>query len=152
MNRTASSDEPSRRIWSHGPIRCEEIAAVLAQNGYDVTTVSERLLRVVEPESGVVVLAALEDNVLFFTISCISLPRERLTADLLARMISIGNGIATSSFRLVERADGTFAVTLNNFCKLQDMGPEDRDDMLSCVEFLLVDVMFARALLNGERA
>ncbi|GAB4385000.1 MAG: hypothetical protein Kow0022_09310 [Phycisphaerales bacterium] len=152
MSEITSSGESARRIWSHGPIRCEEIAAVLAESGYDVTTVSERLLRVIEPESGVVVLAALEDNVLFFTISCVSLPREQLTAELLARMIAIGNGIATSSFRLVERADGTFAVTLNNFCKLQDMGPEDRDDMLSCVEFLLVDVMFARSLLKGERA
>lgn len=124
---------------------------MLAESGYDVSTVSERLLRVVEPESGVVVLAALEDNVLFFTISCISLPREQLSGDVLSRMIETGNGIATSSFRLMERGDGSTAVTLNNFCKLQDMGPEDRDDLLSCVEFLLVDVMFARALLDGGK-
>jgi hypothetical protein len=39
-------------------------------------------------------------------------------------------------------------VTLNNFCKLQDMGPEDADDILSCAHFLLVDVMSARRLLG----
>lgn len=136
--------------WPRSVIRCEEVAAILAESGYQVASAGERLLRIVEPESGVVVLAALEDNVLFFTISCVSMKRERLSGELLSRMIATGNGIATSSFRLVERGDGRVAVTLNNFCKLQDLGPEDRDDLLSCVEFLLVDVMFARTLLDGS--
>jgi hypothetical protein len=43
-------------------------------------------------------------------------------------------------------------VTLNNFCKLQDMGTDDQDDILSCVHFLLVDVMSARRLLSGLAA
>ena len=43
-------------------------------------------------------------------------------------------------------------ITLNNFCKLQDMGPEDEDDVLSCAHFLLVDVMTARRLLSGLSA
>ncbi|MCL4220192.1 MAG: hypothetical protein KJZ65_02360 [Phycisphaerales bacterium] len=145
MNTTSPAD---RAGWSRGPIRCEEIAAVLADDGYHVSAVADNLLRVVEPESGVVVLAALEGSVLFFTISCLSVPPHQLTGDLLGRMITSGNGISTSSFRLVERSDGTVAVTLNNFCKLQDMGPEDRDDLLSCIEFLLVDVLFARALIE----
>lgn len=149
MNTTSSVE---RAGWSRGPIRCEEVAAVLADDGYHVSTLSENLMRVVEPESGVVVLAALEGNVLFFTISCFSVPPQRLTGDVLGRMIASGNGIATSSFRLIHRADGTVAVTLNNFCKLQDMGPEDRDDLLSCIEFLLVDVLFARALIEGAKS
>ncbi len=37
-------------------------------------------------------------------------------------------------------------MTLNNFCKLQDMGPEDEDDILSCVHFLLVDVIAGAAV------
>ena len=40
-------------------------------------------------------------------------------------------------------------MTLNNFCKLEDMGPDDADEILSCVHFLLVDVMPARRLLGG---
>ena len=37
----------------------------------------------------------------------------------------------------------------NNFCKLQEMGPDDQDDILSCVHFLLVDVLEARQLIGG---
>ena len=44
--------------------------------------------------------------------------------------------------------DGMEAVTLNNFCKLQDMGADDEDDILSCVHFLMVDVMSARRLVR----
>lgn len=139
----------SAGVKASGGIRLEEVAAVLAENGYDVSNAGENLLRVVEPESGVVVLAALENNVLFFTISCLSIKRDQLSGETLSRMLETGNGIATSSFRLMPRKDGSVAVTLNNFCKLQDMGAEDRDDLLSCVEFLLVDVMFARSLLEG---
>jgi len=35
---------------------------------------------------------------------------------------------------------------------LLDMGPEDEDDILSCVHFLLVDVMTARNVLKGMEA
>ena len=37
---------------------------------------------------------------------------------------------------------------LNNFCKIQSMGPDDEDDILSCVHFLMVDVMSARRLIG----
>ena len=63
--------------------------------------------------------------------------------------LAAGNGISTSYFQLYDTGGGKVAVTLNNFCKLQDMGPEDEDDILSCVHFLLVDVMEARRLLTG---
>ena len=53
---------------------------------------------------------------------------------------SSDNGVSTSSFQLYDAADGKVTITLNNFCKLQDMGPEDEDDILSCEHFLLVDV------------
>jgi hypothetical protein len=47
------------------------------------------------------------------------------------------NGISTSYFQLSTTGDGNVTVTLNNFCKLQEMGPDDEDDILSCVTFLL---------------
>ena len=63
-------------------------------------------------------------------------------------MLSGTNGISTSSFRLFETDDGKTSITLNNFCKLQDMGSEDRDDILSLVGYLLVDIIAARDLLQ----
>jgi hypothetical protein len=65
-------------------------------------------------------------------------------------MLSGDSGISTSHFQLVKTGDGNVSVTLNNFCKLQDMGPEDEDDILSCVSFLLADVMHAKDLLGAD--
>ena len=39
------------------------------------------------------------------------------------------NGISTSHFSLSKSADNKVAITLNNFCKLQDLGADDRDDI-----------------------
>ena len=77
-----------------------------------------------------------------------TVPRAAVTADRMSRMLAADNGISTSHFQLYDAGAGKVAVTLNNFCKLQDMGPEDEDDILSCVHFLLVDVMSARRLLG----
>jgi hypothetical protein len=64
-------------------------------------------------------------------------------------MLDAANGISTSAFQIYDNGGGKVTVTLNNFCKLQEMGPEDEDDILSCVHFLLVDVMTARRLVGG---
>ena len=63
---------------------------------------------------------------------------------MMRKMLASDNGISTSYFQLYDMGGGKVAVTLNNFCKLQDMGADDEDDILSCVHFLLVDVLEAR--------
>jgi len=65
-------------------------------------------------------------------------------------MLSADNGISTSHFQLYDTKDGQVAVTLNNFCKLQDLGRDDEDDILSCVSFLLADVVHARDLIGAD--
>jgi len=64
-------------------------------------------------------------------------------------MLAADNGISTSYFQLYDAGGGQVSVTLNNFCKVQSLGPDDQDDILSCVHFLLVDVMSARGLLGN---
>lgn len=129
-----------------------EVVAVLADNGYEISehTLSDGtgVLRIRDPESGVVIRGVLEDNILFLTMSCVSVPREKISAEAMRKMLSSNNGISTSSFQLYDRRDGTVAITLNNFCKLQELGSDDFDDILSCVEFLMVDVMAARELVG----
>ena len=44
--------------------------------------------------------------------------------------------------------NGKTAITLNNFAKLQSLGEDDRDDILSCISFLVGDVCEARDLLE----
>jgi hypothetical protein len=125
-----------------------QIHALLAENRYEVSEPAPDTLRIEEVESGVAIQAVLQGDILFFSLTCTVVPRAAVTADRMGRMLAADNGISTSHFQLYDAGTGKVAVTLNNFCKLQDMGPEDEDDILSCVHFLLVDVMSARRLLG----
>lgn len=125
----------------------DQIEGLLAENGYEVTEVGENLIRVREMESGIAITVALQDNIAFFAVNCKVVPVSRVSPDAMRRMLAHDNGISTSAFQLYATADDKVAITLNNFCKLQNMGPEDQDDILSCVTFLLADVVEARDLL-----
>jgi hypothetical protein len=117
------------------------IHALLAERGYAVSETAPDTLRITEVESGVAVQAVLAGDILYLSLTCTVVPRPAVTPSIMERMLAADNGISTSHFQIYD------AVTLNNFCKLQDMGPEDEDDILSCVHFLLVDVITARHLL-----
>ena len=129
--------------------RLGQIHALLADRGYEVAEPAPDTLTIREVESGVAVRAVLQGDILFLSLVCTVVPRSAITADILTRMLDASNGISTSHFSLYEAGGGKTAVTLNNFCKLQDMGADDEDDILSCVHFLLVDVMTARSVLSG---
>jgi hypothetical protein len=125
------------------------IHALLAEHGYEVTEPSPDTLSIREVDSGVVVRGVLQGDIVFFSLVCTVVPRTSITAAFMQQMLAADNGISTSFFKLYDAGGGKAAVTLNNFCKLQDMGPEDEDDILSCVHFLLVDVLTARRLLGN---
>ena len=124
------------------------IHALLAERGYAVSETAPDTLRITEVESGVAVQAVLAGDILYLSLTCTVVPRGAVTPSIMERMLAADNGISTSHFQIYDAAAGKVAVTLNNFCKLQDMGPEDEDDILSCVHFLLVDVINARRLLG----
>ena len=125
----------------------DNIAALLAKQGYDVSQTGPGILNVREVRSGISIRAVLEGGIMFFTLPCMTVTADKLTPDLLKKMLAGENGISTSSFQLYDGPDGKVTIALNNFCKLFDLGPEDEDDLLSCVHFLLADVIEARELL-----
>jgi len=127
----------------------DQIKSLLAEKGYDVTEPAPGILRVKELHSGVAVQAVLEGDILYLSLTCTVAPEAAITPQLMRSMLDAHNGISTSYFQLYSAGDGKTAVTLNNFCKLEDLGPEDQDDILACVHFLLVDVMVARQLLSS---
>jgi hypothetical protein len=129
-----------------------QIHALLAEKGYEVSEPAPDTLRIQEVESGVSVQAVLEGDILYLSLVCTVVPRAAITPEIMQRMLAADNGISTSYFQLYDAGGGKAAITLNNFCKLQDMASEDEDDILSCVHFLLVDVMSARGLLRGLKA
>jgi len=127
----------------------DRVGSLLAKKGYEVSTAGANALRIREVTSGVPVQAVLEGNILYLSLTCTVVPSASISAEVMRKMLASDNGISTSYFQLYDTRDSKVAITLNNFCKLQDMGVDDEDDILSCVHFLLVDVMQARELIGG---
>jgi hypothetical protein len=126
-----------------------QIHALLAEKGYEVSEPAASTLKITEVQSGVSLEAVLQGDILYLSLVCTVVPRTAITPEIMSRMLAADNGISTSYFQLYKVDAGKVAVTLNNFSKLLDMGPEDEDDILSCVHFLLVDVLSARRLLSS---
>jgi hypothetical protein len=126
-----------------------QIHALLAEKGYEISEPAADSLKITEVQSGVSVQAVLQGDIVFLSLVCTVVPRTAITPGIMERMLAADNGISTSYFQLYDAGGGKVAVTLNNFCKLLDMGPEDQDDILSCVHFLMVDVLSARRLLSS---
>jgi hypothetical protein len=127
-----------------------QIQALLARKQYAVTELNPSVLSIREVESGITLRAVLEDNILFLSLVCAVLPASAITQEMMRKMLSADNGISTSYFQLYDTGKGELAITLNNFCKLQDLGPDDEDDILSCVSFLLADVVEAKDLIGSD--
>jgi hypothetical protein len=128
----------------------EQIHALLAAKRYSVTEAGDGILRIQEVDSGIVMQAVLAGEILFLSLVCMSVPAARITPQVMRKMLASDNGISTSHFQLYDTGDGNVAVTLNNFCKLQELGPDDEDDILSCVSFLLADVVHAKDLIGAD--
>jgi hypothetical protein len=127
-----------------------QIHDLLARKRYSVNEVDGNVLSVQEVESGISLRAVLEGDILFLSLVCAVVPQAKITPQLMRKMLAADNGISTSHFQLYEVGSGNVAVTLNNFCKLQELGPDDEDDILSCVSFLLADVVHARDLIGAD--
>jgi hypothetical protein len=133
-------------------IHPDQIKALLAERGYEVSEPTPGVLRLQEVHSGVAVQAVLEGDILFLSLTCTIVPETAITQEVMRSMLSAHNGISTSYFQLYDAGEDQVAITLANFCKLEDLGHTDQDDILACVHFLLVDVLAARQVLSGLSA
>ena len=130
--------------------RLSQIHELLAAKRYSVTELGDDVLKIEDVDSGISLRAVLQGDILFLSLVCLVVAPSALTPAVMRKMLAADNGIATSYFQLYDASDGNVAVTLNNFCKLQEMGPDDEDDILSCVHFLLADVLHARDLIGAD--
>jgi hypothetical protein len=126
----------------------DEVRALLVEAGYEIVLSDDTSLQIRDLESGVLLTSVLENNVLFNAVSCKVVKTSELSQGQMQSMLMADNGISTSAFKLYPMGPDKVAITLNNFCKLQAMGDDDRDDILSCLSFLLVDTVMARELLE----
>ncbi|HXF27638.1 MAG TPA: hypothetical protein VN610_10200 [Bryobacteraceae bacterium] len=130
--------------------RIGQIHALLAAKRYSVSEINEDVLKIEEVDSGISLRAVLEGDILFLSLTCVTAPAASVTSTVMRKMLASDNGISTSHFQLYDLGGGNVAVTLNNFCKLQELGADDEDDILSCVSFLLADVVRAKQLIGGD--
>jgi len=131
-------------------ICADSVKNILVEAGFETTPgVDETCFFVKDPEGGLTFTCDLENDILYNTVCCVEIEERVLTPDMMRILLDAENGISTSSFQTIKKSSGTLILTLNNFCKLQDLGPEDKDDILSCLEFLNLDVLAARDLLSS---
>lgn len=130
--------------------RLSQIHELLAAKRYSVTETGDGILKIEDVDSHIALRAVLEGDILFVSLVCLVTAPASITPQIMRKMLAADNGISTSYFQLYNTGDGNVAVTLNNFCKLQEMGPDDEDDILSCVHFLLADVLHARDLIGAD--
>ena len=126
----------------------DQVQGLLVEHGCEVEVNDQNILRIRDLDSGITMRAVLEENILFCTVTCMTVSSDKITAEVMRKMLASDNGISTSGFQLYDRGDGTTAVTLNNFCKLLAMGSDDEDDILSCLEFLEIDVCAAHRMIG----
>ena len=119
-------------------IHADQIKALLAEKGYEVTEPTPGVLRIQELHSGVAVQAVLESDILYLSLTCTVILESDITPQMMRSMLDAHNGISTSYFQLYDAGDGNVAVTLNNFCRLEDLGTEDQDTVIACVHSLRV--------------
>ncbi len=132
-----------------GEINIDELKELLVEEGFEVLPGDEEgIFRVKDLDTGIISTCVLENNILFNTVSCMTIPEAKLTLELARVLLDAENGISTSSFQLYKKGDGELVITLNNFCKLQDLGAEDKDDIISCLNFLDIDTILARDTLS----
>lgn len=125
-----------------------QIHVLLAESGYEVSDLAPNVLSIRQPDSGIAIQGVIESEIMVFSLTCLTVADEKITPEVMRRMLAADNGISTSHFQLYEMGGGQTAVALTNFCKLQQLGPDDADDILSCVHFLFADVLAARSLLR----
>jgi len=127
-----------------------QIHELLAAHRYSVAESADGVLSIMEVDSGLTLQAVLQGEILFLSLTCATVPADRITPGVMRKMLDSGNGISTSHFQLYSGADGSVTITLNNFCKLQELGPDDEDDILSCVGFLMADAVHAHELIGAD--
>ena len=134
MADTAVSAEGVKNIIKH-------LGYEIAKDNGDVFTING--------SSGVKILCAVEESILNVTLPLITVAKSAITHAVTIDMLRSDNGISTSHFELIEQGGDTYNVALMNYCKLQELGDDDTDDIETAIEFIELDAVKARGLLAG---
>ncbi len=127
----------------------EEIKQFLTLESYEIREDQEETF-IVAGDDDVEKICCLKDGVFFGSVACVSMnaiPQGK-QAEVKDLLLAADNGISTSYFSLTRDSSGDEMITLSSLCTLQDMGPEDQDDIRSVLQYLSDDVKAAHKLLS----
>lgn len=125
----------------------QDVKNVIKIVGYEITK-DQGDVFLVQDESKIPIWCCVQDNIVVNTIPCVTVESDKLTADVMRKMMDASNGLTTSSFRLNDLGGGKVQIVLTNFCKLLELEEDDADDIWSALNFLEIDLIKARNLLK----
>ena len=129
-------------------VSAEGVKNIIKQLGYEILSDREDVFTI-KGSSGVKILGAVEESILNVTLPLITVAKSAVTHAVAIDMLRSDNGISTSHVELFERPGDKYNIALMNYCKLQELGDDDMDDIETAIEFIELDAVKARGLLSA---
>ncbi|MEZ6183585.1 MAG: hypothetical protein R3F62_01075 [Planctomycetota bacterium] len=129
-------------------VSAQGVKNIIKQLGYEILGDHGDVFTIAG-SSGVKILCAVEESILNVTLPLVTVPQSAITHKVALDMLRSDNGISTSHIELIERPGDKYNVALMNYCKLQELGADDTDDIETAIEFIELDAVKARGLLAG---
>lgn len=127
-------------------VSAEGVKNIIKGLGYEILKDADDVFTIAG-SSGVRIICAVEEDILNVTVPLISVPISKITHEIAMNMLWSENGLSTSHLELVRSGDNA-RVILMNYCKLQELGDDDLDDIETAIEFIELDVIKARQILS----
>jgi hypothetical protein len=74
-----------------------QIHEMLAAHRYSVAESADGILSIMEVDSGLTIQAVLQGEILFLSLNCATVLADRITADIMRKMLASDNGISSST-------------------------------------------------------
>src|SRR5262245_59054830 len=127
-------------------VNAEGVKNIIKGLGYEVHDDKKSGVFSIKGSSGIKIMCAVEREILDITVPLVTVAERKVTRDVALAMLWSDNGLATSHLELVRAAGGKVKVILMNYCKLKELGDDDKDDIETALEFLELDVVRARTV------
>jgi len=126
----------------------QDVKNIIKELGYEIVKDGDGLFTI-QGSSGMRMLCAVEESILNVTLPLVTVTKDKITPDVMWDMLRSDNGLATSHVEIIDRGGGKHNVALMNYCKLQELGDDDRDDIETAIEFIELDALKARKLFSA---
>ncbi len=134
---------------TNSEIRPEAVSNIIKALGYEVLDSPDDGVFSIRGSSGIRIVCAVEESILNCTVPLVRVDEAKITREVALSMLASDNKLATSHIELVKQDGGKVRVVLMNYCKLQELGDDDVDDIETALEFIELDTLRAKNLLAG---